>query len=233
MLITTGSLSFRLAVPSASNGIIVAGGNGSGAALNQFNGPDGVFVDNLGNIYVADFTNGRVLKFPSGSDSSTLGTIVAGGNGIGDENNQVEPSAVFVDATGNIYVADYQSSRVLKFPPNSDSNTYGEVVAGGNYAGPDQNQFNGIDGVWVDSTGNIYAADFYNLRIIKFPPNGNAATQGVTIAANIQPGEVFVDNQGNVYSPDELTNAIIKFTYSGNLDTTFLSPNAAGYFFQL
>ncbi|CAF5229044.1 unnamed protein product, partial [Rotaria magnacalcarata] len=45
------------------NGIIVAGGNGDGSALNQLNGLEELFVDDNSAIYVADFWNSRVIIF--------------------------------------------------------------------------------------------------------------------------------------------------------------------------
>lgn len=49
--------------PGASAGITVAGGNGIGSAANQLNSPNDIFVDAVGNIYVADAENHRIQKF--------------------------------------------------------------------------------------------------------------------------------------------------------------------------
>ncbi len=57
----------------------MAGGNGQGYAANQFNDPQGVYVDNNGNIFVADAGNNRIQKvqyqpqivIPAGQTSST------------------------------------------------------------------------------------------------------------------------------------------------------------------
>ena len=68
--------------------------------------PADVAVDKVGNVYVADLNNNRVLKLPAGS------------------NTQVElpftglnyPEAVAGDIAGNVYVADSHNNRVLKLP---------------------------------------------------------------------------------------------------------------------
>lgn len=62
----------------AESGIIVAGGNSSGNALNQLNGPYGLCVDDELTVYVADTNNHRIVQWKAGA---TSGRVVAGGNG--------------------------------------------------------------------------------------------------------------------------------------------------------
>lgn len=57
--------------PNASSGMTIAGGNGRGSAFNQLNVPGDVFVDQTGNIYVADQNNHRIQKF-RGSDITKI-----------------------------------------------------------------------------------------------------------------------------------------------------------------
>jgi gliding motility-associated-like protein len=154
---------------SATNGTTVAGGNGPGTAANQLLGPYSVFVDGAGNIYVADFGNGRVQEFPPGSTSATNGVTVAGGNGLGTAATQLlDPSSVWVDGSGNIYVDDDLNSRVLEFPPGSTSATNGTTVAGGHGQGDSPDQINNSYSVFVDGSGNIYVADDANCRIQEY-----------------------------------------------------------------
>ncbi|CAF1459097.1 unnamed protein product, partial [Rotaria sordida] len=58
------------------NGTIVAGGNGKGASLNQFNYPAYLFVDQQQTVYVSDKDNHRVMKWNKGAKE---GIVVAGG----------------------------------------------------------------------------------------------------------------------------------------------------------
>ncbi|CAF2096724.1 unnamed protein product [Rotaria magnacalcarata] len=44
-------------------GTVIEGGNGAGAGANQLNGPVGLFFDQHGNLYVADYNNHRVQRF--------------------------------------------------------------------------------------------------------------------------------------------------------------------------
>ncbi|CAF1261492.1 unnamed protein product, partial [Rotaria sordida] len=57
------------------NGLIVAGGNGKGADLNQLKGPTYIFVDQQQTVYVSDNNNHRVMKWNKGAKE---GIVVAG-----------------------------------------------------------------------------------------------------------------------------------------------------------
>ncbi|CAF3590914.1 unnamed protein product, partial [Rotaria socialis] len=71
---------------SAKEGIVVAGGQGPGSALTQLFGPEGIFVDTLGTLYVADSSNHRVMRWSQGDKKQ--GTVIVGGNGYGAGANQ-------------------------------------------------------------------------------------------------------------------------------------------------
>ncbi|CAF1449543.1 unnamed protein product, partial [Rotaria sordida] len=70
----------------AKEGIVVAGGQGRGDVLTQLWNPNGLFVDTLGTIYVADTGNHRVMRWPKGAKQ---GTGIVGGNGYGEGANQL------------------------------------------------------------------------------------------------------------------------------------------------
>jgi hypothetical protein len=75
--------------------------------------PSGIIVDHLGNIYVADGYNDRVMRWINGAKE---GTIVVGGNGRGNETNQLfDPSDLLFDKNGNLYVYDAANHRLQKF----------------------------------------------------------------------------------------------------------------------
>src|SRR6266571_4521585 len=84
------------------------------------------------------------------------------GSGDGQFNG---PAGVAVDASGNVYVADYGNHRVQKF---TDTGTFLTQWGG---------QFNGPTGVAVDASGNVYVGDtgnggIHNNRIQKFTDTG-------------------------------------------------------------
>ncbi len=84
--------------------------------MSQLHDARGVIVDQLGQIYVADFWNHRVMRWCKGAKE---GTIVVGGNGVGKQSNQLNyPEGLSFDREGNLYVADYNNHRIQKFELN-------------------------------------------------------------------------------------------------------------------
>ncbi|CAF3428454.1 unnamed protein product [Rotaria sp. Silwood1] len=103
----------------AKEGIVVAGGNGPGNSLTQLSAPFGVFVDQLGTVYISDASNHRIMSWPQGARQ---GSIVIGGNGKCEQANQLScPLDLTFDRQGNLYVVDNGNYRVQRF--NIDSNS--------------------------------------------------------------------------------------------------------------
>ncbi|CAF5162031.1 unnamed protein product, partial [Rotaria sp. Silwood1] len=65
---------------------VVAGGQGQGNDLTQLSYPGGVVVDQLGTVYVADWGNDRIMRWPK---EATQGSVIVGGNGSGEQSNQL------------------------------------------------------------------------------------------------------------------------------------------------
>ena len=144
-------------------GTVVAGGNGKGDQLNQFNFPTSLFVDEDHSVYVSDHNNNRVMKWVKGGKE---GVVVAGGQ---DEENCLtqlsSPYGVIVDHLGQVYVADCVNHRIVRWSKGSKE---GHVVLGGNGRGQQPNQFNHPTGLSFDRKGNLYVADSWNHRIERF-----------------------------------------------------------------
>ncbi|CAF4155475.1 unnamed protein product, partial [Rotaria sordida] len=68
------------------NGILVAGGHGTGAGLNQLSGPSYIFVDEQQAVYITEYGNERVMKWNKGA---TEGIVVAGGQDHGNALTQL------------------------------------------------------------------------------------------------------------------------------------------------
>ena len=203
---------------SATAGTTVAGVTStSGSDATHLNAPYGVYVDASDYIYVADFYNHRIQKFPPNSTEGTAGTMVAGTGLTGPGNEIVDlPTAVFVsEPSGEIYVADVSKSRIQKFPANSTAGTAGTTVAGVGVA------LGAPITLFVDGSSNLFVSEYGNHRIKKFPPNSTSLTSGTIVAGTGTAGAgstqlqnpfgVFVDGQGNLFVSDAGNNRIQKF----------------------
>ncbi|CAF3086264.1 unnamed protein product [Rotaria sp. Silwood2] len=75
--------------------------------------PQGVFVDQLGTLYVVNDGNDSVMRWYKGA---TQGDVIVGGNGTGQEANQLNnPQGLSFDGHGNLYVVDQWNHRVQRF----------------------------------------------------------------------------------------------------------------------
>jgi len=61
---------------------VVAGGNGKGYNKYQLNHPAGIFVDIDGSLFVADFGNNRIMKWPQGAEEGQVVAQVQAPRGI-------------------------------------------------------------------------------------------------------------------------------------------------------
>jgi len=149
---------------SPSTGIIVCGSYGTGA--NQFYYPHGLFVDTSASntLYVADTDNHRIQMWLPGA---TSGITVAGQTGVsGTGLNQLYiPTSVIGDQKGNIFIADCDNSRIVRWTIGSTS---GVIVAGSSTYGTLPNQLDYAHSVKFDTTGALIVADTLNYRIQRF-----------------------------------------------------------------
>jgi sugar lactone lactonase YvrE len=93
-------------------------GDGEAAAKALLNVPKGLAVDGAGNLYVADDLNQRIRRIsPDGKIATVAGRGTPGFAGDGGPALKAalfRPSAVAVDAFGNLYIADTMNNRIRK-----------------------------------------------------------------------------------------------------------------------
>src|SRR5215211_4008157 len=104
----------------AGTGTAGYSGDGGAATSAQLDQPSDVVADAAGNVYIADFLNSRIRKVtPGGTISSYAGTGVYGYSGDGGPAFAAQlgnPAGLDIDAAGNLYVADFNST-VRKITP--------------------------------------------------------------------------------------------------------------------
>ena len=235
----------------ATNGIITTiAGNGAGgysgdggpAMSAQLLYPLGAAVDSAGNLYIADWGNGRIRKVTTGGIITTIaGNGSWGYSGDGGPTASAQllfPSSVTVDAKGNWYISDFGNYRIRKVATNGIITT---VAGNGSQGysgdgGPATSAQISSNGVAVDAAGNLYLDDYDHFRIRKVAANGIVTTVagngshgysgdgGLATSAQLYfPSGVAVDAAGNLYIADDThirkvaANGIIT-TVAGNGD---------------
>jgi sugar lactone lactonase YvrE len=240
------SYNFRIRKVSGGTITTIAGtgeagfsGDGGQAISAQLYVPSGLMVDRAGNLFIADYVNRRIRKVSTtGVITTVAGTGMEGFSGDGSQATQALlhlPTAVAVDSTGNLFIADSSNSRIRKVTAGGVIST----VAGGGSQGfaGDGGQatsagLNGPVGVAVDPSGKLFITDFLDQRVRKVTPNGvittiaGNGTQGysgdggpATSAQLNQPWGIAVDGSGSVFIADLVNHCIRKVAPSGVIST--------------
>jgi uncharacterized protein (TIGR03437 family) len=231
----------------AGNGTLSYSGDGGAASKAQLNAPQGVAADAAGNVYLADTLNNVVRKIsPNGTISNYAGNGGAGSSGDGSAATSAQlngPQGLAVDASGNLFIADTLNAKVRKVSTSGVISTVagsGTAGYGGDGAAAASAQLNLPIGVAVDSSGNLYIADFGNSRVRKVSANnistvagngsfGYSGDGGPAAKAQLNgPQGVAVDAAGNLYIADSQNNLIREVT-PGGLIATVAGNGVAGY----
>ncbi|CAF1194116.1 unnamed protein product [Adineta steineri] len=124
----------------------------------------GLAMDQIGFLYVSDYKKNEVKRWKMG-EYNNEGIIVAGGNGQGDQLNQLNyPTFIFIDEEQSVYVSDRSNHRVMKWRKDAKE---GKIVAGGNGEGGNLSQLFKPQGIIVDHLSQIYVTDWGNNRVMR------------------------------------------------------------------
>jgi NHL repeat/Secretion system C-terminal sorting domain len=189
-----------------------------------------------GKVFVCDLVNNRILRYPSSAamtDGAAAEAVLGQANFTSNDGNAGtgsvlnEPTGIAIDASGNLWVADFNNKRVLRFAnaatiasgaaasgvlgqPNFASSAFTPISASLMY---------GPFSVFCSGT-TLYVADGDNFRVLRYdnaaslangaPANAvfgasNFTTMGdaylgTATAANIgYPGQIYVDAADNLW----------------------------------
>jgi sugar lactone lactonase YvrE len=195
-------------------------GDGDGI---EFISPNHLALDQDGNLYVSEFSGGRVFVF------SPEGELLRQFAGSGTEVGQLlQPTGIAVDAAGTIYVGESGTSRVQKFDPEGVSiEVWGQFGVG-------PGEFGSAMGVGInESLGRVYVADHVNSRIhvytmdgellFMFPRDGDFTHIGDEPDQMWLPIGVDIAADGTVYVVDSGNRRVQKFSPDGEI-IEVLSP---------
>ena len=211
--------------------------DGQGTAA-MFDNPQGVAVDQAGNVYVADSGNNRIRMIdPQGNVTTIAGSgapLISDGQGL--QATFDFPRALVVAPSGVIFVSDDNAIRSIDVTRNVVT-IAGNGVTGFNDAQGLAARFRGNTGITLDNNGNILVADTLNDRIRLIDENGNVTTiagsgEGNTNGNGINaqfrnPVDVAVDNAGNIFVADESNHRIRRI--DTNNDVTTFAGSGPGF----
>ena len=140
-------------------------GDGSGTGPNQFQFPEGLFIEPRTQIlYVTDVSNNRVQKrYPNGQIKTAAGQANCESGSTPDKLNG--PRDVVADENENVYVVDEGNQRVQFWEKDAKS---GKMVAGDGTAGTSTREFSYPFRLTLDSKKNIFVSDTQNERVMNW-----------------------------------------------------------------
>ncbi|MFK8164403.1 MAG: hypothetical protein AB8H12_18305 [Lewinella sp.] len=115
----------------------------------------GSAIDSQGNLYVANTSQGEILKI---SPDNTIDTLQHTGT------NLIKPDGIFINAEDHIFVADRSNGAVIRITPDGTSTRLTTVESG-------------IRGITGDEAGNLYVTVNREAgKVMKIAPDGFITT---------------------------------------------------------
>ena len=246
----------------AGNGVQGFTGDNGLAAAAELDSPAGLALDAAGDLYIADSHNQRVREVTAatGIITTIAGTGIAGFSGDGGVPTAAWldlPTALALDAAGNLYIADTGNHRVRRIAAATGliTTVAGNGVEG--YAGDGgaatAAYLDSPNGLALDAVGNLYIADTHNGRVREVSAvtgmistvagtgvaGGNVQMFGgdngaATAASLALPRGLTMDAAGNLYFADSANHRIRRISTTGVITTVagqgteaFAGDNAA------
>jgi sugar lactone lactonase YvrE len=251
----TGSVSLATATADQVIGQVNFTTSTSGLTLVTLNNPRDVSTDSSGNLWVADTGNNRVLRYDAITglgNGPTASRVLGQANGTTGAAATTQaglsgPTALCVDASGNLWVADTGNNRVLRYASaatiSSDGANASSVLGQGDFitatAATTKSGLNSPRGVNVTSAGRLWVSDFTNNRVLLFnnaaskangaaadnvlgQPDFTSAVAGLTAQRLNGPLGVFQDSANHLWVADSANHRVLRF--SAQQQTTSQAP---------
>lgn len=240
----TQNIVFRVAATGtlhrfAGNGIKGFSGEGAPASAAALNFPTGATVAPDGSIYVADFENHLVRRIRA---NGVIETVAGNANAveIGDGNSALlaslyVPTAVALDAAGQLYIADNGNHRIRRVGLDGIIQTIagtGEPGYSGDGGPATSALLSSPQGIAVDQQGNVYFSDSATNTLRRIGTDGLITTiagtgepgfsgdGGPARSAQLrEPSGVTLDAAGNLYICDFENARVRRVGLDGAIET--------------
>ncbi|MYG02134.1 MAG: hypothetical protein F4173_07605 [Acidobacteriia bacterium] len=180
-------------------------GDGGASSEASFAYPQGIAVDAVGNVYVADTWNHRVRRIDAAT--GVIETIAgtgedgdSGDSGLASEARLSRPEGVAVDAAGNVFVADTNNGRIRRIDSSTGViETFAGTASGGKWVSgglASETQLRRPSAVAVDGEGNVYLTDTSDNRVLRVD-SLTRLTKALLVVE--QPDSIALDEKGNVF----------------------------------
>ena len=220
-------------VPPLGTLSLLAGSLGGPGSIDgvpgRFSGPTGLAVDAAGSVYVADRHNHTIRKITAAGVTTLAGISGQAGfrDGAGAFALFNEPTALAVNAAGNVYVADSLNAVIrvisatgvvssLAGSPGQRGHADGTGAAA---------RFDYFTAMTIDSAGNLYVSEEKSNFIRKITAAGVVTTIAggttfsfLTTTFSFLTG-IAVDSTGNVYVAEAGKQLIRKISPAGEVTT--------------
>jgi sugar lactone lactonase YvrE len=164
-------------------------------------------------LWVSDSSNSRVLEYLPPFTTGMSASLVLGERDFNTANAQItasgmsRPEVVAFDNIGNLWSSDFQLGRILEFTPPFSSGQSASLAIGvsnfttnGYPALPSASSLGGGPvGLAFDAACNLWAADLYNNRVLKF-----GAPFSTGMSASLVLGQPDFTSNGNGSNPNQM-----------------------------
>lgn len=238
-------LEFKPPFTTGESASLVIGGTQNDTTPSSLSSPVGIAIDSSNNLWVADEGDQRVLEFKAPLSDYESASLVLGQTNLvsnssgANQSGFDSPLDLAFDHSGNLWVTDSGNRRILEFTaPLSTGENASLVIGQPNFTSSQTVETQSIlaspSQIAFDSSGNLWATDTYNGRVMEFTAplsdGENASlvlgqdsfTSSNTTSTQSQltgPEGLAFDQSGNLWVLDSAASRVLEFTVSGIVAT--------------
>ena len=240
------------AVTTAAGSPSGIGATDATGAAARFNQPEGIAIDAVGNLYVADSGNNTIREITvAGAVTTMAGAAALAGSadGVGAAAQFISPAGLTTDSTGDLYTIDhgYASAAIRKITPAGVVTTVKQLPT---HDLVFHAHFSYGSGIAIDAAGAVYYLE-YNEYCGPSLCGGSGLTLASTSGVSLSLGfcmatqdpysqnqrvcsgiqavyALAIDPAGNVFATDGSDSTIVKITPQGVVTTLAGMAGIAG-----